>query len=625
MWSIDQLTKRVLTVDLSSGRITVTREEEALYRHFLGGRGLGQYYLYNLMEPSTGPLDPESTLIFGAGLLCGTPVPSATRISIEAKNTFSGGVGSTNAADGFSTALKRAGIGTLIIRGRAEKPVYLHISEGGAELRPAGELWGKTTGETVAALRAIHGRTASVAGIGPAGENGVRGACIIVNGTRAAAKCGTGAVMGSKNLKAVVARGTERVRVYDPPGFNALCERLRAKLKGAGTVQKISLLGTKFSFKGKNAVCAVTHRHFQDGHMASIEGLDVEAFGRYEEKRRFSCKGCPVTCRQTFRVEEGPYAGTRGEAIHCNTIQGFGAKLDIDYTPAIIKANLLCNDFGMDMDTVSETIAWAFECFEKGLITEADTGGLSLTWGNHQALVALLEMIARRRGIGDILAEGVRDAAEAMGRGTLELAVTMKGQDLYEDPRIPRGYGLGVALATRGGGHCSGSPLAEFLDEGKGTQDPLAYDGKGNQVAHYERLHGVLNSLGVCFFTSAWLGSDLLVEQDYADLVNAATGWGIEVSELMEIGERIHNVERLFNARHAGFDRKDDYPQEKFFSEPIRSGPFKGAVLDRERFDAMLDENYAAHHWDERGLPGMAALRALKLDSLLERLPGYLR
>jgi aldehyde:ferredoxin oxidoreductase len=637
MWSLDELTQKILSIDLSSGQIIKSQEAPEQYRYFLGGRGLDQYYLYNLLDPATRPFDSENPLIFGAGLLCGTPFPSATRISIDSKNAFSGGVGSANAADGFSSTLKRSGFGTVIIRGKSKNPVYLHIADDTVQIRPAGEFWGKTVSVTVETLRKATGKTADVACIGPAGENLVRGACIMVNGSRAAAKCGLGAVMGSKNLKAIVVQGVGVVRVAEEQKFASLCRKMWSKLKKSSSAQRMSALGTKAAFKGKNAVCAVAYRHFQDGYVQSLEGLDEEAFNRFEQKERFSCKGCPVTCRQKFRIDEGPYTGSQGEAVHCNTIQDFGSKLDIRYTPAIIKANLLCNDYGIDIDTASESIAWAFECYEKGLISEKDTDGLSLAWGNHKALIDLIELMAKRQGFGDILAEGVKGAAARIGRGTEEFAITMKGQDLYEDPRIPKGYGLGVALSTRGGGHCSGSPQVEFFGEIKddvssnesffdieSASNPATYSDKGKLVAYHERLHAVINSLGLCFFTSRWVGNDLLDEQDYADVVAASTGWEMDASELMLIGERIHNVERLFNALHADFDRKDDYPADKFFCEPIKSGPFKGTILDRDQFDSMLNQNYAVHGWDKQGLPKMETLRTLELDLLLKRLPGYL-
>ena len=255
--------------------------------------------------------------------------------------------------------------------------------------------------------------------------------------------------------------------------------------------------------------------------------------------------------------------------------------------------------------------------------------------------MTLIHQIGNRQGFGEILAEGVKKAAAIIGRGTQELAVSMKGQDLYEDPRIPKGYGLGAALATRGGGHCSGSPLIEFAVGGmtgdpigqegaaeaygiETAGDPTAYEGKAELVVYYERLHGVLNSLGLCYFTSVWEDMDLLDEKDLASLVAAATAWDMDAAELMEIGERIHTVERLFNARHAGFDRKDDYPPERFFQEPIKSGAFKGEILHRKEFDHMLDRNYAIHGWDKRGLPTIETLENLDLVGILNSLPGYL-
>jgi aldehyde:ferredoxin oxidoreductase len=355
--------------------------------------------------------------------------------------------------------------------------------------------------------------------------------------------------------------------------------------------------------------------------MPSLEGIDEQAFAAYEQKR-FHCQGCPVSCRQEFRVDDGPYAGIQGESVQANTIQDFGTKLDIRYAPAIIKAHLLCNEYGMDIDMVGESVAWAFECYEKGILTERDTGGLQLTWGNHEVLVTLIHQMAYRQGLGDILAEGVMRASEMIGRGSQDLAVSMKGQDLYEDMRIPKGYALGAALSTRGGGHCSGSPIVEFSS---GRFSPVTYEGKAELVAYFERFHSVLNSLGVCFFVTVWEGPDLLDEEDLAGLVRAGTGWDVEASELMETGERIHTLERLSNAVYAGFDRKNDYPPERFFCEPIKSGPYRGEVMRREEFDRMLDKNYEIHGWNEQGLPRGDTLEKLGLTQLIKDSSGVYR
>jgi len=639
MGNLNSLNGRVLKVDLNAGEVSTTEEASEIHRSFLGGRGLNQFYLYNLLVPTTSPLDPESVLLFGSGLLSGTLVPGATRISIDAKNYFSDGVGSASAGEGFSPALKRAGYGTIIVTGKARDPVYLWIDNDVVRIEPAKEFWGRTTSETVDRLRELLGQDVHVACIGPAGENRVRGASVMVNRSRAAGKCGLGAVMGSKNLKAIAVRGSGIIQVAKPKEFGLLCRDVLSKVTRSEAIKTLSAWGTK-SLRGKNAVCGIAFRHFQDGHMRSLEGIDEHAFAQYEQ-RRFSCSGCPVCCRQIFRIETGPYAGVEGESIQANSVQDFGAKLDIRYVPAIIKAHVLCNEFGVDIDTAAESIGWAFECYEKGLLTEKDTDGLRLEWGNHETLMNLIERIAHRRGFGDILAEGVQRASEIIGRGSQELAVSMKGQDLYEDMRIPKGYALGAALSTRGGGHCSGSPLVEFALHGSASKplapevaekvygfrtavDPASYEGKAELVAYHERMHAVLNSLGVCFFVSVWESFDLLNERDFADLIAAATGWDMDAVELMEVGERIHTLERLFNALHAGFDRKDDYPCERFFCEPIRSGPYKGEVLHREEFDRMLDKNYEIHGWNERGLPKLETLEKLGLSHRLNRLPDNL-
>jgi len=629
----------VLKVNLTTGEVSIQEKPQELYRHFLGGRGLNQFYLYQLLPTKISPLDPESIIIFGTGLLSGTSVPGATRISIDAKNTFSSGVGSASAAEGFSPALKRAGFETLIVTGKAKKPVYLWIENDVVRIEQATYLWGRTTSETVNGLRSLLGEDVHVACIGPAGENRVRGASVIVNKSRVAAKCGLGAIMGSKNLKAVALRGSRVIQVAKPKEFDLLCKDLTSKITRSGAAKWLSKWGTK-SIRGKNAVCGIAFRHFQDGHLESLDGIDEQAFAPYE-KKRFGCTGCPIACRQIFRIDDGPYAGAEGEAIQGNSVQDIGAKLDIRYAPAIIKATLLCNDLGLDIDTVAESVGWAIECFQKGLLTKRETGNVRLNWGDHETLMKLIHQIAYRLGFGDILAEGVQTASGIIGRGSHEFAASMKGQDLYEDLRIPKGYALGSALSTRGGGHCSGSPIVEFFGHTAGgtpltgelakkkwgdrtAVDPAAYEGKAKLVAFHEKLHAVLNSLGVCYFVSISESPDLLDERDFSDLVALATGWDIDAHELMKIGERIHTLERLFNALHAGFDRKNDYPSLRFFREPIKSGPFAGEVMDKKEFDRMLDQNYAIHGWSRQGLPELKVLEDLDLLELLNQLPGNL-
>jgi aldehyde:ferredoxin oxidoreductase len=391
----------------------------------------------------------------------------------------------------------------------------------------------------------------------------------------------------------------------------------------------MGLKGTIGSAAKKNLVGGVPYRHYQDGFMnpRRINLIDSCSFQRYEQFR-FGTRGCPITCRATYKIRKEDGTTLSGEAMQANTIQDFGYKLDIVDPAAIIQANLLCNAYGLDMDTCAESIAWAFECYEAGLINNRDTGGISLRWGNSSAVLQLITEIAYRVGFGDTLAEGSKIAAEILGRGSSELAVTMKGQDLYETMRSPKGYGLGAALSSRGGGHCSGSPISEFSpgrwSHSKSLQlygvktafDPTSYDGKGQLVAFYEGFHTVLNSLGICFHATIWQHPDLLNWDDLSELVTTATGWNTEVDELMQIGERIHTIERLTNVNQAGITMSDDYPPSRFFCNPIRTGPFKGEKLDKAAYKDMLRENYSQHGWSDIGIPKQETLKALGIQGL---------
>ena len=625
-WTPIKLVGKTLRVDLDKERIEITDEGAKAYENFLGGKGLNQYFLYNGVKPDVEPFNPSNLLIVGAGLLTGTLIPGATRTNFDTKNVFNGGVGSANVGGDFGPELKFAGFGNVIIKGRAEKPVYLWIKDDSAEIRDAGKIWGKGTSHTTEWIREDLGEEdVQIASIGPAGENLVRGACIMVNGTRAAAKCGVGAVAGSKNLKAIAVKGSKAVEVAEPERFIELAKRAWKKIRFSRTAKIIREGRTFSTLEAKNAICNMPQRNFQDGHMdpEKIKMVNSQAFAKYELSK-FACFSCPVWCRAYYRVEEGPYAGTEGEAVEMNSIADFASKLDIPYAPAVIKAHLICNDYGMDIDAAAGAIAWAFEAYEKGAITKEEADGLELKWGAHEVLMSLLKKMAYREGFGDLLAEGSYRASRKIGKGSEEYAITMKRQDLYEEVRVPKGWALGVALSTRGGGHCSGAPLVEREKFPSGvakkiygvetTTDPTTYNGKAKLVVFHERFHNVLHSTGICFYTSAWVYPDWLNQEDIAGLVSAATGIEITPEGLLRIGERIHNLERAFNILHVGFGREDDYLPERFFEEPIKSGPYKGEKLDRKKFDEMLDENYRMHGWDERGIPTRETLNNLGLE-----------
>lgn len=623
-WDIENLTGKILKVNLSSEEITVDTLDEKIYKNFFGGRGLNQLLLFKNLEEDISPLDPNNPLLFGAGLLVGTEVPGATRLSIDTKNFFTDGIGSANVGGNFARELKLAGFGTIIINGKADTPVYLSIHNEEVSIKDAEHLWGKKVDETTDSIQENSHHDGNVLCIGPAGENLVRGACVMVDKSRAAAKCGVGAIMGSKNLKAIEVKGDSKVEVKKIEIFEYLVEEARRKVLESKSTQKMCTIGT-LTVRPKNKLGGVPFRHYQDGFISpdDLKKIDEYAFTKYG-RTRFSAINCPINCRAIYEVNSGPYKGSKGEGMEANTIQDFGFKLDITNPPAIIKAQLLCNKFGLDMDTVAESIAWAFECYEKGIINKEDTSGLELTWGNSDAVIELIKDIAYRKNFGEILAEGVKRASEKIGEGSEKLAMNMKGQDLYETMRMPKGYSLGAALSTRGGGHCSGSPLTEFLLEEPNSKildiygvstacEPATYDEKAELVAYHERLHAILNSLGICYFSTVSKYYDLMNINDLANLISAATGWDTDRDDLLEVGERIHNMERYFNYIHAGFDKKDDFPPERFFREKIKTGPYKGEKLDKSRFENMLSENYQIHGWNDDGVPTKQRLKELGL------------
>jgi len=549
-WAPIKLVGKTLRVDLTNEKIEITDEGARIYENFLGGKGLNQYFLYKEVKPNVTSLDPDGALIFGAGLLTGTPIPGATRTNIDTKNVFNGGVGSANVGGNFAPELKFAGFGNIVIKGRSEKPVFLWIKDGQIEIRDARKIWGKTTSETTKWIRKhVHREEAQVASIGPAGENLVRGASIMVNATRAAAKCGVGAVAGSKNLKAIAVKGSQAVEIADPEGFMKLAKKAWRKIRFSRTAKTIRKGRTFSTLETKNAICNMPQRNFQDGYMdpPKVEKVNSEAFAKYELSK-FACFSCPVWCRAYYEVEEGPYAGIEGEAVEMNSIADFASKLDIPYAPAIIEAHLMCNDYGIDIDAAAGVIAWAYEAYERGAIGKENSDGLELKWGNHEVLMELIKKMAIRDGFGNLLAEGSQRASRKVGKGSEEYAITMKKQDLYEEVRVPKGWGLGVALSTRGGGHCSGSPLverekfpsdvAEKIYGVRTTTDPTTYEGKAKLVLFHERFHNVLHSTGICLCTSAWVYPDLLNQTDIAELLSVATGMQITPEELLKIGER---------------------------------------------------------------------------------------
>jgi len=613
---------KVLRVDLTSGRIRT--EPTAKYApKFLGGRGVDNWILYKEVKPQIAPLDPANRLIFGTGVLVGTLAPTAARHSVDAKSPMTGGVGSANSCGHFSAELKFAGYDHIVVQGRSRVPVYLWIDDDQVRILDASHLWGKTTWETDDAIKKdLSDDEIQIA------------CCVITNRARAAARCGLGAVMGSKNLKAIAVRGTGSIAVAHPDRFMKLVNEAWERIRTSPAANSFKTWGTFINPEFYNETGNLPVRNFQDEYLSPdiIKKVNPELYKMKYEVRRLGYTACPMSCSHFYKVTDGPYAGLACEGFETNDTLNFIAKFEIDYPPAIIKLHSLCNEYGLDQDNASCVIAWAFECFQRRILTEADTGGLKLEWGNYTVVAEMLRRIAYREGLGDLLAEGAKRASDVIGKGSEEFAIHIKGQDSMEALRgSGRSWALGCVVSTRGGAHTRGANLAEMRDFSAEVcervwgipkiEGPLSYQNKAKLVVYYERLQAILDSLGLCMLCSNWAAPDLLGPSDLAELYSAATGNEITGEELMGVGERIHNIEKAFNVLHAGFGRHDDYPPKRFIEEPVKSGPRKGERLPRGNWDRMLNEYYELHGWDQiTGWQTRQCLEALDLKSVADDL-----
>ena len=622
---------KILRVDLTTG--TISSDPSLKYaREWLGGSGIGVWILYNEVKPGITPYSPANRLILGAGALVGTLAPGASRMSADSKNAKTLGIGTSNSDSHFGPALKFAGYDSIVFQGKARKPVYLWIDDERVEVRDAAHLWGKTTWETVDLIRDELGddQNIQIVSIGPAGENIVRAACIIQGKGRAMGRCGLGSVMGSKNLKAVAVRGSGAIEVADPDRFMSAVDEARRLYDQCPASAFLVKLGTPALIKDRQEACGIPYKNFQSLQLPeeSFNKLKTEIESQKYMGRNIGYMGCPMPCGHYYAIDRGLYTGFKTEGYQFEPISDFAGRLAVNDLSFIIRANAYANQLGLDIDNSSCPIAWAMECYQRGILSENDLDGLKLEWGNAEAILELMRKMAWREGIGDILGEGCAYAAEVFGKGSEYYALNIKGQDLYEICRGEVGWALGVCTSTRGGSHTTGAPfceasfamnkeLAEKVYEVPTATDLLAFEGKARLVGFYEKLTRINNSLGVCTNASAAINPLLPSIPEMAELYSAATGWETTVDDLKRTATRILNVEKAFNLLHTNFTRKDDYPTRRDLEEPIPSGPKKGWKLDRERWDSLLDEYYEMHNWDKKtGFPTRKCLEDLDLNEI---------
>jgi len=622
---------RIGRVDLTSRRVESYDSRD--FYDWLGGRGFGVNILLKEIGREVEPLSEGNKLVFATGCFTGTSLPGAVRTELLTKNVLNNGISYSSGGGGFAIALKTAGFDALVIEGKSDSPVYLYVHDGVIDIKDASKVWGKTTWDTEDAIKEELGDAGvSVASIGPAGENQVKIACVILDKSHALAWGGSGTVMGYKNLKAVAARGGFRPVVSaDDVRFGSVVDHYRWILLSGNASALLKMMGTHgmSGAGGWNGKVPVAVRNLQDEYWEpeKLANIKEESFKKYEVKR-VGCPQCPLKCTHLYEMQDGAEV-LFGEGMHANSVRGLGTNWEVDNPLAIFKAHLLCNKLGLDVDGTSSAVAWAIECFEKGKIGEDETQGLMLRWGNHEHLVKMVEDIAWRRGFGAVLADGVYRAAQAVGNGTEEFAMSVKKVGINEQSlRSHKAWALGIATSTRGGGHLCGSPQTErrgtlppntgwlFNDEGLG--DPGSYSGKGRLVAWYETYKAIVDSVGSCYFCAGWYEVSLAHLGFFVELYNAFTGEEITKEEMWRIGERIINYEKAFNTVCAGFSRGDDFLPRRVTDMPVSAGPYQGERVELDKFNSMLDEYYIAHGWDPvTGKQTKDSLLRLGLDELV--------
>lgn len=617
---------QILYVNLSDGSLQKKPLERDFATRYIGGRGFSSRILWDELEAGIDPYSPENIVIIAAGPLNGTPTPSASRLTVAAKSPLTGALGDANSGGYFAPELKYAGFDAIVVKGISSEPVYLWVEDGQAELRQAKHLWGLGIHAVCERLKEeTDDETIHICAIGPGGENLVRYACVLTDGESAAGRCGIGAVMGAKRLKAVVVRGSRDVGLADPKRFKAALDAYRETLEGETWTETLRRLGTPNLVAHRQKLGIWGAKNFQRATVEGWEKISGEAFREKFLLKAMGCMGCMVRCRRYSAITEGPFAPTYTKGPEYDVINALGAKPYITDPAVILRAQYLCDDFGIDVQSAGSSIAMAMELYERGLLKKEQVDGQELVFGNGEALLHFLEKIAYRRGFGDLLAEGTKIMGERLNAAYY--AIHVKGLEVdATDPRMFVTRALTYSVATRGSCHLRGFP---YIDEFITPEEAEAFfgtpavaslealEGKGKMVAWSEDWVTLADLTGVCKF--AWYRSrsfPMLIKRGLelmSEILVAATGLPFTPEALLRCGERVYNVEKLFNLRE-GFGREADYPPERFFREEIPDGPSKGAKLNRVDYDRVLEDYYGARGWDKKtGKPTRKKLRELGL------------
>ena len=619
---------KVLHVDLTNGTLMVEEPTESFYRKYLGGSAMGMHYILRDMPKGADPLGPENILTLFAGVTTGAPISGQSRLNANAKSPISGGIGDSQSGGFFPAELKFAGFDGIVIRGKSPKPVYLALVEGQAELRDAAHLMGKITGEVDDILHKAVDPKAEILQHGIAAENGVLFSSLVSMSNRHNGRTGMGAVMASKNLKAVVARGRKKVELADQKALVALNRVGPKAIPENGDMDGLAKHGTAVVVLFNNTIGCLPTRNYDEGQFESCEPISGERMTETILKERDTCYACVVKCKRVVEIKDGPYkVDPKYGGPEYETLGTFGSYCGIDDLAAVSMANQICNEYAVDTIACGATIAFAMECYEKGIITKEQTGGIELKFGDADAMLKTLEMIVKGEGeLGKTLGMGSERAAKKWGNGADECLITVKGSEAPAHmPQAKRSLGLIYAVNPFGADHQS-SEHDPYYEEGVGdfnlnrlkqigldSPQPLysLTDEKVRFAYQTQLFYSMLDSASLCQFVygPTWTLYDA---EDTAKMINAVTGWDVTVNELLEVGERRLNLLRAFNARE-GLNRKDDKLPKKFFKELKGTGPTSNIALTQQELDHALDEYYRLAGWTPDGIPTAKTLEKLDI------------
>ncbi len=609
---------KILHVDLATGKSRVEPLDDAVAKKYVGGIGLGMKLWLDNSKAGVNPLSAENPLVLTVGPIAGTMFPTGGNgHAFISKSPETGGVGEAVSHGTFGTELKRAGYDAIILTGKAEKPSYLWIDDDSVQLLDAAHVWGKSPGETEDAIKNELGDYyIRVASIGLAGENQSKLANIINEKTRVAGRTGLGAVMGSKNLKAIAVRGTNDIFVAKPEPFLEIVREFHERMKGPAA-QKYRTLGSTENVMLQNELYCMPTRNYTNAHFEGAEKVSGELLNERYVAKIIGCNSCAMRCEHEATVREGPYKGTLAR-MEYDSLWALGPNCGVDRLDAIIKAAELCNFYGIDAQSTGVTISFLMECHEKGILSHDELGGVDAHFGNAEAMVQLVEKIGKREGIGETLADGVRAAAEKIGKNSAELAQHIKGLEATGyDLRCLKTAALAAAVSFRGADQ---NRSAAYTVDLKGKVDRLkAEKGRGKIVKDAEDLFALIDSFKICKNAKGTLYKETA---DLAKLYNLVTDAGVTAEELSLAGDRINNLAKLINLRE-GFTRKDDTLPWKVMHKPIPDeGPVKGSFVSQEELDLLLDDYYDARGWTKQGVPSKKKLDALGLQEYTKILEG---